>query len=169
VHEEHTVQVQQIHSSIDINAPAPLVWAILTDFDAYRRWNPYIRAARGKPTTGDTVQIALKGPSHAVTSLCTLMTRVLEPRELRWRRRHVAPGIYTTEHRFRIEALPAGGVRFHQTQQIKGLFAALFGRGSRRATEEGFHAMSHALKTRAERMHGNLLGAEAKTTVTGPP
>jgi hypothetical protein len=151
--------MQQIHSSIDIDAPASLVWAILTDFDAYKRCNPYMRAVLGKPTTGDTLRIALQGRARAVTSMSSLLTQVREPRELRWRQRQVAPGIYTTEHSFRIELLPAGGVRFHQTEQIKGLFASFLGRAGRRATEEGFHAMSHALKARAERMHENLVCA----------
>ncbi len=151
--------MQQIHSSIDIEAPASLVWAILTDFDAYKRWNPYLRAVLGKPTTGDTLSIALQGRTRAVTSISSLLTRVREPREMRWRQRLVAPGIYTTEHSLRIETLPAGGVRFHQTEQIKGLFASFLGRGSRRATEESFHAMSHALKTRAEHMQKSLAAA----------
>lgn len=96
-----------------------------------------------------------------------MLTQVREPRELRWRQRYVAPGIYTTEHRFRIEPLPAGGVRFHLTEQIKGLFASLLGRGSRRATEEGFHSMSHALKVRAERMHENLMAAGDAASQSG--
>ncbi len=145
--------MQQVNSSIDINAPASLVWAILTDFESYQRWNPYIGAILGKPNTGSALSIALRGQRRGVTCMSSLLTQVREPRELRWRRRRFAPGVFTTEHRFRIETLPAGGVRFHQSEQIKGVFAALFGQRSRRAMEEGFHAMNHALKARAERMH----------------
>lgn len=151
--------MQQIHSSIDIDAPAALVWAILTDFDSYQRWNPYIRAVVGKPSTGNALGMALQRQSHTIAASSSVLTLVREPRELRWRRRYLAPGVFTTEHRFRIELLPAGGVRFHQTALIKGLFASLLGRGARRTAEEGFHAMNHALKVRAERMQEGLLTA----------
>ncbi|MGE5337873.1 MAG: SRPBCC family protein [Gemmatimonadota bacterium] len=151
--------MQQIHSSIDIDAPDHLVWAILTDFGSYEQWNPYIRAVLGKPSAGNMMQIALRGQRRAIASMGSLLTRAREPCELRWRKRTFAPGLYTTEHRIRIEALPSGGVRFHQIELIKGLFASFLGRGGQRATEEGFHAMNHALKARAEGMYEGLVAA----------
>lgn len=148
--------MQEIHSNIDINASASLVWAILTDFGSYKRWNPFIRTILGKPSNGNALRVTFQRQGRAPTSTTSTLTYLREPRELRWSQRRLAPGLYTTEHRFRIESLPAGGVRFHQTEQIQGLFASLVGRGSQRATEEGFHAMNHALKSRAERMGARL-------------
>jgi hypothetical protein len=152
--------MKQIHSSIDIKAPASVVWAILTDFATYKRWNPYIRAILGRPDKGGALRMTLQRNGRAAMSTSSLLTHVREPRELRWRRRHLVPGFYTTEHWFRIESLPAGGVRFHQTEQIKGLFASLLSAGSGRATEESFHAMNHALKARAERLQAGLDAAD---------
>jgi hypothetical protein len=149
--------MQQIHSSIDIDAPASVVWVILTDFSLYKRWNPSIRAVLGKPGNGNELRMTLQHEGGAARSTSSLLTHVREPRELRWRASHRAPGLYCTERRFRIEPLPAGGVRFHQTELIKGLFASFLGRGGRRAREEGFHAMNHALKARAERMQAGLV------------
>lgn len=151
--------MKQIHSSIDIKAPASVVWAILTDFAMYKRWNPYIRAILGRPSNGCALTMTLQRNGRGAMSTRSLLTHVREPRELRWRRQHAAPSLYTTEHRFRIESLPAGGVRFHQTEQINGLFASLLGGGSRRATEESFDAMNHALKARAERLQAALVAA----------
>jgi hypothetical protein len=151
--------MKQTHSSIDIMAPASVVWAILTDFAMYKRWNPYIRAVLGRPNKGGVVKMTLQRNGRVAMSTNSLLTHVREPRELRWRRRHLAPGLYTTEHWFRIESLPDGGVRFHQTEQIKGLFASFLGGGSRRDTEESFHAMNHALKARAERLQAGLIAS----------
>lgn len=151
--------MQQIHSSIDINAPASVVWSILTDFAVYKRWNPFIRAVLGRPRNGSELRMTLQRHGRAAESTSSTLTHVREPRELRWRRRHLAPGLYTTEHWFRIESLPDGGVRFHQTEQINGLFASFLGGDGHRATEESFHAMNHALKARAERLQAALLAA----------
>jgi hypothetical protein len=148
--------MQQINSSVDIDAPASLVWAILTDFGSYKRWNPFIRAILGKASNGNALRVTYQRQGRTPTSSTSTLTYLREPRELRWSQRRMAPGLYSTELRFRIESLPAGGVRFHQTEQIQGLFASLVNRGSKRATEEGFHAMNHALKARAERMGARL-------------
>ena len=165
--------MQQVNSSIDIDAPASLVWAILTDFASYKRWNPFIRAILGRPSNGNALRVTLQCRGRAAVSASSTLTYLREPRELRWRRRHLAPGLYTSEHRFRIESLSAGGVRFHQTVQIQGLFAALVGRGGQRATAEGFHAMNHALKERAERMQARSSEPAGETTysygATVPP
>jgi len=148
--------MQQVHSCIDIDASASLVWAILTDFGSYKRWNPFIRSILGRPSNGNALRVTVQRPGCSPTSTNSTLTCLREPRELRWRHRRLAPALYGTEHRFRIESLPAGGVRFHQTERIQGLFALFLGRVSQRATEEGFHAMNHALKARAERMGARL-------------
>jgi hypothetical protein len=148
--------MKQIRSSIDIDAPASLVWAILTDFGSYKRWNPFIRAILGKPDHGNALRVTLKRHGRAPLSTSSTLTYLREPRELRWRQKRLAPGFFATEHRFRIESLPAGGVRFHQTEHIQGLFASVIARGRQRATEEAFCVMNHALKARAERVGERL-------------
>lgn len=142
--------MQLIRSSVDIDASAAMVWAILTDFASYKRWNPFIRAIAGAPGTGSRLTLTLQCQGCQPLSTGCTLTFVREPRELRWRRKRIAAVLYATEHRFRIEPLPAGGVRFHQSEQIEGLLASLLGRGKLRATEQDFHAMNYALKARAE-------------------
>ena len=39
--------VHEIVTEIDIHASAPQVWAALTDFSAYRKWNPVIVSVDG--------------------------------------------------------------------------------------------------------------------------
>src|SRR5215210_9363232 len=42
--------MKELHSEIEINAPAQRVWEVLTDFASYPQWNPFIRRASGVPT-----------------------------------------------------------------------------------------------------------------------
>ena len=142
----------QLHASVDIDASASLVWAILTDFAAYKRWNPFIRAILGKASNGNRLRLSLQRHGQPERSTTSTLTYLREPRELRWRQTRLMPFLFATEHRFRIESLPAGGVRFHLTEQVEGLFASLLGRSRQRATEESFYLMNHALKARAERL-----------------
>jgi hypothetical protein len=154
--------VLQLHCCVDIDASASMVWAILTDFASYRSWNPFIRAVRGQASNGSRLQLILQKEGQAPLSTTSMLTYLREPRELRWRQKRAVPVLFATEHRFRIESLPAGGVRFHLTEQVQGLFASLLGRGRQRTTEESFHLMNHALKARAERMDGRLATAAGR-------
>ena len=37
----------QLHTEIEIEAPADIVWDILTDLDHYEDWNPFIVSSAG--------------------------------------------------------------------------------------------------------------------------
>src|SRR5208337_3854746 len=39
--------MKEIHTEIEINAPAEKVWKVLTDFAAYPEWNPFVRCGAG--------------------------------------------------------------------------------------------------------------------------
>ena len=36
--------MRQISTEIEINAPVETVWSILTDFDKYPDWNPFVKS-----------------------------------------------------------------------------------------------------------------------------
>jgi len=148
--------VLQLHASVDIDASASRVWSILTDFASYRQWNPFVRAILGHASNGNRLRLTLQRHRQPEQSTTSTLTFLRERAELRWRQTRLLPFLFATEHRFLIESLPAGGVRFHLTEQIGGLFASLMGRNQQRAIEESFHLMNHALKARAERMGERL-------------
>lgn len=143
--------MQQLETHIDIHAPASLVWAILADFRAYKRWNPSIRGILGRPATGAQIEVSLRSLQGSDFRIRPTIVRVREAKELRWVERWTLPGFFSSERRFRIEPLPQGGVRFHHDEHVKGIMARLLpGRGHVRG-QSGFDAMNAALKQRAER------------------
>jgi uncharacterized protein YndB with AHSA1/START domain len=44
--------MKQLHTQIEIDAPAKRVWELLTDFASYPQWNPFIRHISGRLTPG---------------------------------------------------------------------------------------------------------------------
>jgi len=148
----------QIATHIDIDADAALVWEILTDFATYQRWNPLVRSVRGAAQRGDTIVISEKRSRHGKltrSSTSATMRRtvkhVREPHELYWRGTWGSQRIYTSERRFRIEALRAGGVRFYQSEHFRGFAVPFLWLSLRRERVPAFGAMNWALKARAER------------------
>ena len=140
-----------VQTYIDIEAPASLVWAILSDFGAYRRWNPLIRSILGPPTSGAPIEVRLASPAGDKATFRSKIVRMREPRELYWLERWAVPGLFTSEHHFRIELRPEGGVRFHHREQVRGMMVPLLVRRGRLRGRRGFDAMNTALKRRAER------------------
>ena len=52
---------KEVKVEMDIQAPAAVVWRVLTDFPAYTTWNPYIYPASGEAVAGRHLDLTLHG------------------------------------------------------------------------------------------------------------
>lgn len=159
--------MREISTYVDIEAGPALVWAILTDFGAYRRWNPLMRSVLGALHRGNTLRITEHHSSgnHGgakVTTVDRTLKQVREPRELYWLGGRAPAWFYATERRFRIESLAAGGVRFHQSERFRGLLVPFLWSALCRDLTPDFHAMNKALKARAERAETEFAASKAR-------
>ncbi len=163
--------VPSIHTEIEIDAPAETVWAVLTDFDAYPDWNPFIErlGVDGPLQPGTRLQVRLAPPGgHAITMRPKLL-KTTAPQELRWLGRLGLPGIFDGEHRFEITATGDGRVRLVQAETFRGILVPLL-RTTRRRAAKGFELMNEALRDRAEaaaRAQAPRLAATRAATSTG--
>ena len=41
--------MKEIYTEIEINASANIIWRIITDFEGYPHWNPFIKEISGIP------------------------------------------------------------------------------------------------------------------------
>ena len=142
--------MKQLHTQIEIDAPAKRVWELLTDFASYPQWNPFIRHISGRLAPGERLRARLEPPGgRAMTFKPKVLTA--EPnRELRWLGHLLVPGLFDGEHSFTIEPMAEDRVRFVQREAFKGLLVPLFARGLEANTRRGFEQMNGALKERAE-------------------
>jgi uncharacterized protein YndB with AHSA1/START domain len=49
--------MKEIHTEIEIDAPAEKVWRVLTDFAAYPEWNPFVRRLEGEVRVHARLQV----------------------------------------------------------------------------------------------------------------
>jgi len=140
--------MKEIHTEIEIHAPAERVWQVLTDFAAYPHWNPFIRRIEGEIKAGARLHVFVhpsggKGMSFRPTVLTA------EPhRAFRWLGHLWVPGLFDGEHSFTIEPLGEDRVRFIQSERFGGLFLTLLKKMLDRDTRHGFEEMNRALKLR---------------------
>jgi hypothetical protein len=142
--------MHELQTEIEIDADAERVWSVLTDFGAFPEWNPFIRSIRGTPEPTKSLVVRIQ-PSGARGMTFRPTVLVAErPRELRWLGRLLVPGIFDGEHRFKIEPLSDGRVRFEQSERFTGVLVAFLRSSLERDTKRGFVEMNHALKERCE-------------------
>ncbi len=140
----------ELQAETDIAATAERVWSILTNFSAYPDWNPFIRFIHGAPEEGAPLEVRIQ-PSGAkgMTFRPTVLT-VIRAQELRWLGRFLVRGLFDGEHRFAIQPIANGTVRFRQSELFSGILVPLFRASLDRDTKRGFEEMNQALKVRAE-------------------
>jgi hypothetical protein len=142
--------VKEIRSEIDIRASAERVWAILTDFQKYGEWNPFINHVSGDPKLGEKIRIGVRTPSGKERSYEPMITRFEVGRELRWLGKSF---LLSGEHVFVLEPR-SESLRLVQSEMFTGLLSSFFGKETENDILGGFRQMNEALKHRAELSSG---------------
>lgn len=139
-----------VSSEWEIDAPPQDVWSVLTDFDAFPSWNPFIRRAEGHLAVGERLKIKIVVYGKRTTTFEPRVTRVDAPHELRWQARTIAPGLMDVERGFAIDAIDGQRSRLRQWETCTGvLVPLLFGPGKLGVhLEEGYARMNVAIAAR---------------------
>ena len=141
--------MRKIRTEIDIAAPPERVWAVLTDFAAYPRWNPFIKSIAGTPAVGERLTVSINLPGRSAMTFKPVVKAAQPARELRWRGTVLMRGIFDGEHFFLVQPSGADGTHFIHGEVFSGLLVGLFSRMFD-DTEAAFRAMNDALKEQAE-------------------
>ena len=142
--------MKELHSEVEINAPAERVWQLLTDFASYPQWNPFIRSISGEPATAERLEVRIEPPDGRGMTFKPTVLNAEPNRELRWLGHLLVPGLFDGEHSLAIQPLEENRVRFVQREAFKGLLVPLLARSLETNTQRGFEEMNRALKERIE-------------------
>ena len=141
---------RRIDTHLEIGTPAHRVWEVLTDFEAYPFWNPFIVKLAGAARTGERLNVAIRPPGRRAMTFRPNVLVADPERELRWLGRVILPRLFDGEHVFTIAPLTTGRVRFSQRETFRGLLVPLMPPSMWDSTRRGFEGMNDALKRRAE-------------------
>lgn len=141
----------EIQTHIEIDAPPRRVWAVLTDFEGYPAWNPFITQARGTARAGARLKVRIEPPGGRAGTFTPVVTEAVPERSLAWLGTLGAAWVFAGAHQFRLEPLPGGGTRFVHSETFGGLLVRLVRRSLETSTRRGFEAMNAALKAEAEK------------------
>ena len=140
----------QLESEIEIVATPERVWSILANFSDYPNWNPFIRAIRGAPEVGTSLVVQIQPSGTKGMTFRPIVLSAVPTRELHWLGHFLVPGLFDGEHRFSIQPVADGKIKFKQTELFNGILVPLFKGTLDRDTKRGFQEMNQALKAKAE-------------------
>jgi hypothetical protein len=141
---------KDIRTEIEINASAGKVWRILSDFENFPKWNPFVIKVLGKPIVGEILKIQVQLPESRLLKFTPLVLKAEANKELRWV--GTTPlGAFRGEHFYQIESLGENKVRFVHGEHFSGWMVGLIWTMFGKATEKGYSIMNEALKKEAEK------------------
>jgi hypothetical protein len=140
---------KEIRKEIEINAAPERVWQILSDFEAFPDWNPFVVKVLGKPVKGETLAIEVQLPESRKLEFTPVILKAEPRRELPWVGT-MPLGMFRGEHFFIIEPVSENQVRFIHGEDFSGWLVGLIWRLFGKQIEKGYLLMNEALKRRAE-------------------
>ena len=141
----------ELRAEIEIDADPGTVWDVLTDFEAYPGWNPFITSIDGDQALGGRLHVRLQPPGARGFTMKPTVT-VNEPgTAFGWLGRlGGVPRLFDGAHRFELEPIDGGSrTRFVQSERFRGVLLPFVRRAILPATLQGFQAMNRALADRA--------------------
>jgi hypothetical protein len=142
---EHVVE-----DSVEIDAPPSVVFAVLTNKDAWASWSTMlVSLAPGPIAAGDQLSLGLRTP-QASSDFQAKVTELERDRVFEWLAKTGVSGIMDGRHRFEITALRSGASRLRNVEFYTGLLVPLVKRtASMRAAPEGFARMNAEIAAQA--------------------
>lgn len=144
--------MKELKTEIEIISSPEKVWQILTDFENYPDWNPFIKKIEGDLKEGNQISVFIEPPGSKGMMFKPQLKKLEPNKELRWLGRLIIPKLFDGEHIFKIQQLDETTVKFIHKENFGGLLAPLIWKKLNTETRKGFEMMNIALKERVEKM-----------------
>ncbi len=89
---------KHLSSEILINSSAKKVWTVITNFEDFPNWNPFIRCAAGELKIESKLELFIQPSGSKGMTFRPKVLKVDPNRELRWLGRLYLPWLFDGEH-----------------------------------------------------------------------
>jgi len=136
----------KISTSITINSTPEKIWNVLTDFNSYPKWNPFINSIIGKPIKGSKIEVNI-----GTMQFTPLILECTPNLELKWIGKLFFSGLFDGKHRFYLTGNNNGTTTLIHSESFSGILIPIFKKKILTNTKEGFEKMNIALKRVVEK------------------
>lgn len=142
---------KEIKTQILINATPEKVWSILTNFDNYPNWNPFIKSLEGEVKVGNKIIARIVPPDSKGMTFNPRILTFEKNKEFKWLGHLLFSGLFDGEHKFELIDNRNGTTTFLHSEKFKGILVPLFKRLIENNSKRGFEEMNRKLKELAEK------------------
>ncbi|MCA8028246.1 SRPBCC domain-containing protein [Burkholderia cepacia] len=140
--------------TVDIDAPASVVWEVLTDFPRYGEWNTFCVGFETTGRLGDFVHMQVRIPgTETVIPVDEILIACEPERLLSWEQRPTDDNKDAARRDQYIDAIGAERCRYFTTDQFLGINADTIMRNHGAWVKQGFDQCARDVKRRAEALH----------------
>ena len=141
-----------VSDTVEINAPASVVWQVLIDMPRYGEWNPFCIACESTLQMGAPVYMTLKSYIEPDVTFpnCEYVCAFVPERLLSWELPHDEAWPYPARRDQVIEPLGAGRCAYYSTDALLGENGIHVMRFAGPWIKRAFDDTAYALKARAE-------------------
>lgn len=146
--------MREFSISVDINAPATIIWQALMDFDHHQDWNPMFSVQQRQLCAGGFLHLAPKNsttkrPKKADSSTKVRIEAIEQERALVLSRSLMHSSLVHMTHYFELKPGKAGCIIFTQRWQATGILIPIMW-GKLCQGMATFDRLNQALKSHAE-------------------
>ncbi len=138
-----------IETSIKINSSIEKAWSILTNFDAYDTWNPFMRI-KGIPEKGEKLYLMISLDGSNFQSFQPIVQESSPPKSFKWIGKLLFKGLFYGEHYFYLETLNNENILLVHGEHFSGILSPLVLHFIKVKTKLKFEEMNEALKKQCE-------------------
>ena len=141
--------MRELRTEIEFAGTPQEVWEVLADLPAHAEWNPFMKKIEGEPRAGAKLEVRMEPEGERAMTFRPTVLTAERGHELKWLGHLLVPGIFDGEHRWLIEEIEPGRIRFTQSERFGGVLVPLLWKKLRDGgTAKGFRAMNEALARR---------------------
>lgn len=141
----------ELKTEITIQASPEKVWSILTNFNEYPNWNPFIKSIQGDMIIGQQFKARIEPPNAKGMNFEPVLLEFKKNTEFRWKGKLFINGLFDGEHQFLLIENADGSTTLIQSEKFNGILVPLFKKMIDVNTRNGFMAMNEKLKELAEK------------------
>jgi hypothetical protein len=143
--------MKKIETEIVIDSDLSIVWSVLSDFENYPNWNPFITSIKGEKSVGKKLTVSIQPPDGNTMTFKPIILKFEPNKEFRWKGKLGITGIFDGEHFFVLEKLNEHKTKVLHGEKFKGVLVSLMGSALDK-TKIGFELMNGALKKECEKV-----------------
>jgi hypothetical protein len=141
---------RELTTKIQINATPEKVWSVLSDFENYSRWNPFITSIKGDVIKGKKVKVRLVPPGNKGMTIRPEIKTMEPNKRISWQGQLVMKGIFDGEHSFELIENLNGTTTFIHSEKFNGLLVPFMKKFLDQQVKMGFESMNQKLKETVE-------------------